>query len=597
MSAAAEGVPAGADAGAASAAAAAFAAAAPAATEEAARLFSAAKRALGRGEYSAAHQLAAEASRLLPGQKQLADLQASIVSAAAAARHTPSAAQPRAGGGAAGGGAGGGPSASAGGDSPGGARGGSGAAPSGGASAGGGGATPRAARTSSPLKARAHARTHARIRAGLGVLPRGRSHAGAHARSATDTRARTRRAVRPSFAWPLTLCVPASLPPFPARAQARSSGSGGASDEQVALVARCLRAGDDAYGVLGVARGAGEEDVKKAYRKLALKLHPDKCRVPHADEAFKAVSRAFSCLCARPCGAARQRTQPSVLRATGAPCMSRRATAAAAHIYTHTHTAADARTRLCCASFAPLLPLFCPPVRAADPEKRANFDRYGSEDGAAGLRRRAGPQQSGGFYASDEMDADALFRAFFGGGFASGGGAAFRPHGAQHNFNAHARARAQQQQHHRHNAHAQPESLWSVFNQLKPLLLVFLFIALPQLLTPRAEPVALSRTAEHTHGLRTAARDVPFYAAVPPAEFDTAYPPASYARRRLEAELEQTYGERLVRRCQEDVARDRWARGRGARHGQAGGGAARSAACEELQTRYGDVWSGGGYYY
>jgi hypothetical protein len=246
-------------------------------------------------------------------------------------------------------------------------------------------------------------------------------------------------------------------------------------------------------------------------------------------------------------------------------------------------------------------PRFCPCFApcAADPEKRANFDRYGSEDGAAGLRRRAGPQQSG-FYASEEMDADALFRAFFGGGFASGGGAAFRPHGAQHNFNAHARARAQQQQHHhRHNAHAQPESLWSVFNQLKPLLLVFLFIALPQLLTPRTEPVALSRTAEHTHGLRTAARDVPFYAAAPPAEFDSAYPPSSYARRQLEAELEQTYGERLVRRCQEDVARDRWARGRGAqRHGQGqAGGAARSAACEELQTRYGDVWSGGGYYY
>jgi DnaJ family protein B protein 12 len=334
MSAACEGVPAGADAGAASASAAASAA--PAATEEAARLFSAAKRALGRGEYGAAHQLAAEASRLLPGQKQLADLQASIVAAAAAARHTPSAAQPRAGGGAAGGGAaGGGPSASAGGDSPGGARGGSGAAPIGGASAGNGAATPRAARTSSPLKARAHAHARTRIRAALCVLPRGSSRAGAHARSATDARARTPPRRAPSVCLALSQRFVSPAPP--SRLQARSSGSGGASDEQVALVARCLRAGDDPYGVLGVARGAGEEDVKKAYRKLALKLHPDKCRVPHADEAFKAVSRAFSCLCARPEGPARQRTRnPSALGSRErAACV---APHAAAHTAPPTHT-------------------------------------------------------------------------------------------------------------------------------------------------------------------------------------------------------------------------------------------------------------------
>eukprot|EP00873_Tetraselmis_striata_P041288 jgi/Tetstr1/461552/TSEL_006658.t1 len=61
------------------------------------------------------------------------------------------------------------------------------------------------------------------------------------------------------------------------------------------LVAK-IRGSKDYYGILGIQKDANDDDIKKAYRKLALKLHPDKNRARGSDEAFKAVSRAFSCL-------------------------------------------------------------------------------------------------------------------------------------------------------------------------------------------------------------------------------------------------------------------------------------------------------------
>ena len=52
----------------------------------------------------------------------------------------------------------------------------------------------------------------------------------------------------------------------------------------------------DFYDILGVNRDASAADIKKAFRKRALKLHPDKNSAPGAEEAFKKVSTAVQCL-------------------------------------------------------------------------------------------------------------------------------------------------------------------------------------------------------------------------------------------------------------------------------------------------------------
>lgn len=53
----------------------------------------------------------------------------------------------------------------------------------------------------------------------------------------------------------------------------------------------------DYYSVLGVARGASAEEIKKAYRKLALKYHPDKNPGnAKAEESFKEATEAYEVL-------------------------------------------------------------------------------------------------------------------------------------------------------------------------------------------------------------------------------------------------------------------------------------------------------------
>jgi molecular chaperone DnaJ len=52
----------------------------------------------------------------------------------------------------------------------------------------------------------------------------------------------------------------------------------------------------DYYKILELDKNASADDIKKSYRKLALKYHPDKNSESGAEEKFKEISEAYSVL-------------------------------------------------------------------------------------------------------------------------------------------------------------------------------------------------------------------------------------------------------------------------------------------------------------
>src|SRR3989337_3459783 len=52
----------------------------------------------------------------------------------------------------------------------------------------------------------------------------------------------------------------------------------------------------DYYEILGVNKNASADEIKAAYRKLALQYHPDRNRSPDAEEKFKELSEAYAVL-------------------------------------------------------------------------------------------------------------------------------------------------------------------------------------------------------------------------------------------------------------------------------------------------------------
>ncbi|KAJ1465140.1 DnaJ domain-containing protein [Baffinella frigidus] len=76
---------------------------------------------------------------------------------------------------------------------------------------------------------------------------------------------------------------------------ATENGGGGAGVESP--LPPTARAKPDYYGILGVEKDCTEAQLKKAYKKMSLKLHPDKNQDdPDAQHKFAILSEAYTCL-------------------------------------------------------------------------------------------------------------------------------------------------------------------------------------------------------------------------------------------------------------------------------------------------------------
>ena len=53
---------------------------------------------------------------------------------------------------------------------------------------------------------------------------------------------------------------------------------------------------ENLYSVLGVAPNASEDEIKKVYRSLAMRFHPDRNSAPGAEMRFKSISKAYEIL-------------------------------------------------------------------------------------------------------------------------------------------------------------------------------------------------------------------------------------------------------------------------------------------------------------
>lgn len=223
-------------------------------------------------------------------------------------------------------------------------------------------------------------------------------------------------------------------------------------------IQRILRA-KNFYDILGVPKNVDEDELRRKYKKLALTCHPDKCQHPQAEEAFKALGKAWSTI--------------------------------------------------------------------SDPQKRAQYDRYG-EDGVNRAASRGGGGHGEAYPPEDIYD---IFAQMFGADIV---------HGQRHYTHQRGRARRPQ--------HQQMQQTPMQLVQVLPILLFFLVYFLFSFgLNDRQAPYSLHRDQEmgFTQKRTTKHHKIPYFVQ---SSFRKEYGHEPVLQQ-VEQQVFQTYKNHLNRRC------------------------------------------------
>lgn len=234
------------------------------------------------------------------------------------------------------------------------------------------------------------------------------------------------------------------------------------SDQEQAV--KRIKKCKDYYEILSINKDATDSEIKKAYKKLALLLHPDKNKCPGASEAFKAIGNAVAVL--------------------------------------------------------------------TDPEKRKQYDLYGSEEERISSRGGSYQTYTRGF--ESDATAEELFNMFFGSGF-SGSNVYVRRGGRWQR-----QTTGSQQEHHTH--HREQQNGFTAFIQILPILLAILLSMASSFFI--SDPAySLQASSKYPIMRKTQNLNVPYFVK---ENFHSEY---QGSVRRLELSVEEEYVSNLRHAC------------------------------------------------
>ena len=232
--------------------------------------------------------------------------------------------------------------------------------------------------------------------------------------------------------------------------------------EQEEAVVRVLSCGPhDYYEILKIEKTANDNEIKKSYRKLAVRLHPDKNSHPRAAEAFKHINKAWEVL-----------SDPSKRK-----------------IFDQT---------------------------GVDPDSKY----AGVPEPGMGSMRTGPFARTTAFSNFDNAFEQDIFNLFFGGSafpsggttysFGNNGGFTFTSFGDDAFFGGPS-MRQRQQRHRRTHQPEQQESYLSVIKQFLPIILFFLITLLSMFFSDAESEYSFRRSADYSIKRTTPKYNIPFY--------------------------------------------------------------------------------------